>query len=306
MVEIKNITKKYENTLAVNNLSLTIGKGEVVGLLGPNGAGKSTTMKIITGLIIPDEGDVIINGKSIRDFPAFGKKRIGFMPESNPLYKEMLVKEAIEYSLSLSNVSKLKYKERIDYVVKATGLEKVFYRPIAELSKGFKQRVGLAQVLVSDPEILILDEPTEGLDPNQRNEIRNLITELGKDKTVIISTHVLQEVELMCNRIVIINRGEVVKDGSKEDFAKDQLKNTTILLTIKSKQKPSLNINATQIKLLETKDNKYTFEIKGGDELKIIQDVNRSLKNSGDWEIHQLKTINQNLEEVFRSLTLNI
>lgn len=306
MVEIKNITKKYENTLAVNNLSLTIGKGEVVGLLGPNGAGKSTTMKIITGLIIPDEGDVIINGKSIRDFPAFGKKRIGFMPESNPLYKEMFVKEAIEYSLSLSNVSKLKYEERIDYVVKATGIEKVFYRPIAELSKGYKQRVGLAQVLVSDPEILILDEPTEGLDPNQRNEIRKLITDLGKDKTVIISTHVLQEVELMCNRIVIINKGEVVKDGSKEDFAKDQLKNTTILLTIKSKQKPSLNINATQIKLLETKDNKYTFEIKGGDELKIIQDVNRSLKNSSDWEIHQLKTINQNLEEVFRSLTLNI
>lgn len=305
MVEIKNITKRYEGIVAVNNLSLTIGKGEVVGLLGPNGAGKSTTMKIITGLIIPDEGDVLINGKSIRDFPAFGKKRIGFMPESNPLYKEMLVKEAIEYSLSLNNVSKSKYKERTDYVVKATGLEKVFYRPISELSKGYKQRVGLAQVLVSDPEILILDEPTEGLDPNQRNEIRNLITELGKDKTVIISTHVLQEVELMCNRIVIINKGEVVKDGSKEDFAKDQLKNTTILLTVKSKHKPSLNINATQIKLIETKDNKYTFEIKGGDESKIIQEVNRSLKNS-DWEIHQLKTINQNLEEIFRSLTLNI
>jgi len=305
MVEIKNVTKRYENTTAVSNLSLKIDKGEVLGLLGPNGAGKSTTMKIITGLIIPDEGDVVINGKSIRDYPSFGKRRIGFMPESNPLYKEMLVKEAIEYSLSLNNIPKAKYKERIDYVVKATGLEKVFYRPIAELSKGFKQRVGLAQVLVWDPEILILDEPTEGLDPNQRNEIRHLITELGKNKTVIISTHVLQEVELMCNRIVIINKGEVVKDGSKEDFAKDQLKNITILLTIKSKFKPSLNINATQIKLMETKDNKYTFEIKGGDEQKIIQDINRTLKNS-DWELYQLKTQNQNLEEVFRSLTLNI
>ncbi len=304
MVEIKNITKKYNQNTAVNNLSLNIDKGQIVGLLGPNGAGKSTTMKIITGLIIPDEGDVLINGKSIRDFPAYGKKRIGFMPESNPLYKEMLVKEAIEYSLSLNNVSKDKYKERIDYVVKATGLEKVFYKPISELSKGYKQRVGLAQVLVSDPEILILDEPTEGLDPNQRGEIRNLIMELGKNKTVIISTHVLQEVELMCNRIVIINKGEVVKDGSKEDFAKDQLKNTTIELVIKSKSKPTININATQVKLIGSKDSKHQFEIKGGNVEKIIEEINTRAKEN-NWQIYELKIVNQNLEEVFRSLTLN-
>lgn len=304
MVEIKNITKRYNQNTAVNNLSLNIDKGQIVGLLGPNGAGKSTTMKIITGLIIPDEGDVLINGKSIRDFPAYGKKRIGFMPESNPLYKEMLVKEAIEYSLSLNNVSKDKYKERIDYVVKATGLEKVFYKPISELSKGYKQRVGLAQVLVSDPEILILDEPTEGLDPNQRGEIRNLIMELGKNKTVIISTHVLQEVELMCNRIVIINKGEVVKDGSKEDFAKDQLKNTTIELVLRSKSKPTININATQVKFITSKDNKHQFEIKGGNVEKIIEEINTKAKENS-WQIYELKIANQNLEEVFRSLTLN-
>lgn len=304
MVEIKNITKRYNQNTAVNNLSLNIDKGQIVGLLGPNGAGKSTTMKIITGLIIPDEGDVLINGKSIRDFPAYGKKRIGFMPESNPLYKEMLVKEAIEYSLSLNNVSKDRYKERIDYVVKATGLEKVFYKPISELSKGYKQRVGLAQVLVSDPEILILDEPTEGLDPNQRGEIRNLIMELGKNKTVIISTHVLQEVELMCNRIVIINKGEVVKDGSKEDFAKDQLKNTTIELVLRSKSKPTININATQVKFITSKDNKHQFEIKGGNVEKIIEEINTKAKENS-WQIYELKIANQNLEEVFRSLTLN-
>jgi len=304
MVEIKNITKRYNSTAAVNNLSLNIDKGQIVGLLGPNGAGKSTTMKIITGLIIPDEGDVLINGKSIRDLPAYGKKRIGFMPESNPLYKDLIVKEAIEYSLSLSNIAKEKYKERIDYVVNATGLEKVFYRPISELSKGYKQRVGLAQVLVSDPEILILDEPTEGLDPNQRNEIRSLIMELGKNKTVIISTHVLPEVELMCNRIIIINKGEVVKDGSKEDFAKDQLKNTTVELIVKSKNKPTININATQIKFIESIDNKHKFEIRGGDIDKIIEEINHKSKEN-NWQIFELKTINQNLEAIFRSLTLN-
>lgn len=304
MIEIKNVTKRYNNSAAVNNLSLKIDKGEIVGLLGPNGAGKSTTMKIITGLIIPDEGDVFINEKSIRDYPAYGKKRIGFMPESNPLYKDMIVKEAIEYSLSLSNVAKNKYKERIDYVVKATGLENVFYKPISDLSKGYKQRVGLAQVLASDPEILILDEPTEGLDPNQRNEIRKLIVELGKNKTVIISTHVLQEVELMCNRIVIINKGEIVKDGNKDSLTKDKLKNTTVLVTLKASKKPQLSINATQVKLVEENNNKFTFEIKGGDEEAIVSSINKQFKTS-DWQILQLKTVSQNLEEVFRSLTLN-
>ncbi len=304
MIEIKNVTKRYNNNAAVNNLSLKIDKGEIVGLLGPNGAGKSTTMKIITGLIIPDEGDVFINEKSIRDYPAYGKKRIGFMPESNPLYKDMIVKEAIEYSLSLSNVAKSKYKERIDYVVKATGLENVFYKPISDLSKGYKQRVGLAQVLASDPEILILDEPTEGLDPNQRNEIRKLIVELGKNKTVIISTHVLQEVELMCNRIVIINKGEIVKDGNKDSLTKDKLKNTTVLVTLKASKKPQLSINATQVKLVEENNNKFTFEIKGGDEEAIVSSINKQFKTS-DWQILQLKTVSQNLEEVFRSLTLN-
>jgi ABC-2 type transport system ATP-binding protein len=303
MVEIKNIKKVYDNNIAVNNLSLNIDKGEIVGLLGPNGAGKSTTMKIVAGLIIPDDGDVIVNGKSVKNSPLYTKRKIGFMPESNPLYKDMLVKEAIEYSLNLSGVKRNLRKERIDYVVKATNLEKVFYRPISELSKGFKQRVGLAQVLAPDPEILILDEPTEGLDPNQRNEIRNLIKELGKNKTVIISTHVLQEVELMCNRIIIVNKGEIVKDGVKEDFIKDELNNTTILIKIRSSFKPSLNLNATQIKLTGVESNIYSFEIKGGNLTKLIQDINRAVKSS-DWEIFELKSQNQNLEEIFRNLTL--
>lgn len=304
MIEIKNITKNYDSFSAVNNLSLQIDKGEVVGLLGPNGAGKSTTMKILAGLIIPDEGDVFINGKSIRDYPAYGKRRIGFMPENNPLYKDMLVMEAIEYSLNLSNYPKSNFKQRIDYVVNATGIENVFYKPIGELSKGFKQRVGLAQVLASDPDILILDEPTEGLDPNQRGEIRKLISELGTNKTVIISTHVLQEVESMCNRIVIINKGEVVKDGSKESIRKTNINTSCVYLKIKSNIQPKLNITNSKVTLENSKDKVYSYTINGNNETEIIDSINSQFRDN-DWKILELKTETQNLEEIFRSLTVS-
>lgn len=304
MVEIKNISKMYGDLKAVNNISINIGKGEVVGLLGPNGAGKSTTMKIISGLIIPDEGDVVINSKSVRDNPIYCKKRIGFMPENNPLYKDLNVKESIEFSLNLSNIAKSLQKERIDYVVKSTGLEKVFYKNVSELSKGFKQRVGLAQVLAADPEILILDEPTEGLDPNQRGEIRALIKELGKDKTVIISTHVLQEVESMCNRIIIINKGEVVQDSSLDDFKKVGSSSVNIELVVKSNHKPNLSLSATQIKLVKSKNSLYTYHISGSNEATLIHEINQNIKKQ-DIEIFQLNTIQQNLEEIFKNITLN-
>ncbi|CAG1021129.1 sulfate transport system ATP-binding protein [Patescibacteria group bacterium] len=304
MIEIKNITKRYSDIAAVKNLSLKIDKGEVVGLLGPNGAGKSTTMKIIAGLIIPDQGDVFINNKSIRNSPIYGKKRIGFMPENNPLYKEMTVKEAIELALDLSNFTKAKYKERIDYVVKATGLKSVFYKQISELSKGYKQRVGLAQVLVPDPEILILDEPTEGLDPNQRAEIRSLISELGKNKTVIISTHVLQEVEAMCNRIVIINKGEIVKDGSKESIVNEQLKHTTITLSLRAETEPSFEFLDVKVTLQGINNNKFTYELIGENEENMLKQINNAYRSS-NWDLLQQKTSTQNLEEIFRSLTLN-
>ncbi len=224
MIKLSKITKTYGKVNAVDNLSLEIETSEIVALLGPNGAGKSTTMKIISGFLVADEGKVEIDNKDLKDNLIESQRIIGYMPENNPLYKEMLVRDAIQFSLELHGVKRSLWKERIDYVVQSTGIENVYYRPISQLSKGYKQRVGLDQVLVHDPKILILDEPTEGLDPNQRLEIRNLIKSLGKERTVLISTHVMQEVEAMCTRVVIINKGKVVYDESIEKTSRDLIK----------------------------------------------------------------------------------
>ena len=196
MIELKNVTKEFDGKIAVDNISLKINKGEILGFLGPNGAGKTTTMRVITGFLVPDKGEVLIEGENMYNNPVKYKSLIGYMPENNPLYKDMLVKDSLNFIMDLHKIEKSKRKEKLDEVVKSTGIQSVYYKPISELSKGYKQRVGIAQVLIQDPEILILDEPTEGLDPNQRVEIRDLIKRMGKERTVIISTHVMQEVEV--------------------------------------------------------------------------------------------------------------
>jgi ABC-2 type transport system ATP-binding protein len=216
MSKLSGVTKTFGDTIALDDLSFQVNDGEVVALLGPNGAGKTTTMRIMTGFLIPDTGEVIINDYPLRGNELWAKALIGYMPESNPIYKDMLVKDLLDLTLNIHQIEDK--KEQIDSVVNATGIGSVYYRPISELSKGFRQRVGIAQALIIDPEILVLDEPTEGLDPNQRNEIRKLIREIGKKRTVIISTHVMQEVEAMCDRMIIINRGKIVADGSKEEI----------------------------------------------------------------------------------------
>lgn len=304
MIELKNISRSYDYTLAVDDLSLKISKGEIVGFLGPNGAGKSTTMKIISGFIFPDEGSVLIDGKDIKENLVDIKAKIGYMPENNPLYKEMLVKEAIQYALDLHQIPKERRKERIDYVVKATRIENVYYRPISELSKGYKQRVGLAQVLAHDPEILILDEPTEGLDPNQRAEVRDLIKKFGKDRTVIISTHVMQEVEAMCNRIVIINKGKVIADGNKDEILKAKGGNTVLDLKIKTGSKV-VKKDFTDIKVdevtIEKIDGMYEIQLVSNSG-KLFENLTQLIK-SRDWVIYELRERSENLEDVFRELT---
>lgn len=304
MIELKNISRSYDYTLAVDDLSLKISKGEIVGFLGPNGAGKSTTMKIISGFIFPDEGSVLIDGKDIKENLVDIKAKIGYMSENNPLYKEMLVKEAIQYALDLHQIPKERRKERIDYVVKATGIENVYYRPISELSKGYKQRVGLAQVLAHDPEILILDEPTEGLDPNQRAEVRDLIKKFGKDRTVIISTHVMQEVEAMCNRIVIINKGKVIADGNKDEILKAKGGNTVLDLKIKTGSKV-VKKDFTDIKVdevtIEKIDGMYEIQLVSNSG-KLFENLTQLIK-SRDWVIYELRERSENLEDVFRELT---
>lgn len=213
-ITIQNLIKKYGDQLALDNVSFSIQKGEVVGLLGPNGAGKSTLMKSVTGAILPTSGEIEVDGFSVLKQPIETKKKIGFLPENNPLYYEMYVKEYLQFVANLRNEN----RERIQEVIQKVGLTPESHKKIGQLSKGYKQRVGLAQAILSNPEILILDEPTNGLDPNQILEIRDVIREIGKSKTVILSTHIMQEVEALCSRVILLNKGKVISDSPIEEF----------------------------------------------------------------------------------------
>ena len=220
MIEVKNLVKKYGDHLAVNDLSFTIEPGKIYGFLGPNGAGKSTTMNIITGYLAATEGQVLINGHDITEEPEEAKKCIGYLPEIPPLYMDMTPKEYLEFAADLKGIPKAKRKESIDQVVKMAGIEDVFLRLIKNLSKGYKQRVGLAQAILGFPEIIILDEPTVGLDPKQIIEIRELIRELAKEHTVILSSHILAEIQEVCDYIMIISKGKLVASDTPENLEK--------------------------------------------------------------------------------------
>lgn len=213
-INIKGLTKKYESQVALNQVSFSIQKGEVVGLLGPNGAGKSTLMKSITGAILPDEGDVWVDEFSVLKNSLDTKKRIGFLAENNPLYYDMYVREYLKFVADI----RIEKNERIEEVIDKVGLIPESHKKIGQLSKGYKQRVGLAQAILCNPDILILDEPTNGLDPNQILEIREVIREIGKSKTVILSTHIMQEVEALCSRVILLNKGNIVSDSPIDEF----------------------------------------------------------------------------------------
>jgi ABC-2 type transport system ATP-binding protein len=213
---LDGVTKRFDDLTAVDHVSFAVDRGQVVGFLGPNGAGKSTTMRIITQYYEPDEGRITLDGTPLGDAGRVAKRRIGYLAENNPLYGDMLVCDYLAFIADLRQLAGRARVTATDAAVTGTGIESVFYRPIGELSKGFRQRVGLAQAILHRPDLLVLDEPTEGLDPNQRVEIRRLITALGKDRTVILSTHVLSEVQHTCSRLLIINRGKIVADGPVE------------------------------------------------------------------------------------------
>lgn len=222
MIAVERVTKRFGDLVAVNSVSFDIAPGEVVGFLGPNGAGKTTTMRVLTGSLQPDEGRVLLDGRSIGDDEAEAKRRIGYLPESNPLYEDMLVSEYLEYAGRLRALRGRELTTAVRDAAEETDLGEVFFRPIAEASKGFRQRIGLAAAMLHRPEILVLDEPTEGLDPNQRVEIRKLVSALGRERTVLLSTHVMQEVEATCSRLIIINRGQLVADGAVKDLLAGQ------------------------------------------------------------------------------------
>lgn len=254
MIEVKNLVKKYGDHLAVNNLSFNIEPGKIYGFLGPNGAGKSTTMNIITGYLAATEGQVLINGHDIYEEPEAAKKCIGYLPELPPLYMDMTPREYLEFAADLKGIKKSEKREKIDEVVTMTGIEEVFNRLIKNLSKGYKQRVGLAQAVLGFPEIIILDEPTVGLDPKQIIEIREVIKKLGKQHTVILSTHIMQEVSAVCDEVMIIAKGELVAKDTPNNLGKHVQGSNTIEALVLA---PDYKVKA----VLNKMDNIHKFEV---------------------------------------------
>jgi ABC-2 type transport system ATP-binding protein len=218
LLTVERVSKRFDGVPAVDEVSFTVDRGQVVGFLGPNGAGKSTTMRMITQYFEPDAGTIRLDGVPLTDGGRAAKRRIGYLPENNPLYAEMLVSEWLDYVAGLRDIRGAERRASLDEAIAATGIEAVYHRPIGELSKGFRQRVGLAAAILHRPDLLVLDEPTEGLDPNQRVEIRRLIGQLGRERTVILSTHILPEVQFTCSRLLIINRGRIVADRPVDDL----------------------------------------------------------------------------------------
>ena len=308
MISVKNLTKYYDDFQALKGISFEIKSGEIVGILGPNGAGKSTTLRILTSYLSPTSGDAIIDGKSILDKDIEIKKIIGYLPESAPLYNDMCVFDYLVYMADIQELDRNKLSERLNYVVEACSLKDVISKPIGELSKGYKQRVGLAGAIIHDPKILILDEPTNGLDPNQIVEIRELIKELGKEKTVLISTHILSEVEATCSRAIIINKGTIIADNDPKHLSIDN-KIASIKLSLKTNDsfdtiKTKLNSleNIQDITLIEEDDNNIkTIIIKTADK-EPIEKVYKFIKST-DWIIYEFVKEKENLETVFHTLT---
>ena len=312
MISVEKLNKYYGDFHALKGVSFEIKSGEIVGILGPNGAGKSTTLRILTCYLSPTSGNAIIDGKSILDNEREVKKVIGYLPESAPLYDDMCVFDYLVYMSEIQELERSRLTERLNYVVEACSLKDVISKSIGELSKGYKQRVGIAGAIIHDPKILILDEPTNGLDPNQIVEIRELIKELGKEKTVLISTHILSEVEATCSRAIIINQGNVIADAdpkhlSLNDAGKENKAATKIKLSIKTNDD-----NNKIIEKLKTIENVYDVKIENNESLKDItvfsndeeprEKIYKFIKNT-DWIIYEMVKEKQNLESVFHTLT---
>ncbi|MDP6952102.1 MAG: ABC transporter ATP-binding protein, partial [Alphaproteobacteria bacterium] len=238
MIEIEGLSKRFGDLLAVDNVSFAVDRGEVLGFLGPNGAGKTTTMRMITGYLTPDSGRVGVCGHDVTGDDIAAKAAIGYLPEGAPLYGDMTPRALLDFVASVRRMSASKARERTDWAVSRLGIESVFDQPMDTLSKGYKRRVGLAQALLHDPEVLILDEPTDGLDPNQKHEVRSLIGEMAQDKAIIISTHILEEVDAVCSRAVIISRGKLVADGTPVELAARSRYHNAVTLTLRGVAPP--------------------------------------------------------------------
>lgn len=271
MIEVKNVTKKYGKVAAVEDISFTIQEGEIVGLLGPNGAGKSTTMNMITGFIEQTTGDIIVDGYDMLKKAKKAKRQIGYMPEGVPLYTDLTVKEFVTYMAEIKQVNKKERKEKVEKIIEQTGLKEVEKKLIRNLSRGYKQRVSMAGALVGEPKILILDEPTVGLDPKQITEIRNLIKELGKTHTVILSSHILSEVSQICNKVIIINKGKIVAVDTPENLENKVTSNNSVYVTVED---PENKMKTIQEKIQEIKKIELVAENEDGTKQYVIEAKN--------------------------------
>jgi ABC-2 type transport system ATP-binding protein len=311
-ITVRNLVKKYGNQAAVNNISFDVRTGEILGFLGPNGAGKTTTMKIITCYMPPNAGTVEVDGLSIGDHSLEVRRKIGYLPEMNPLYYDMNVLDYLDYSARLQGMSDAAIPGKVKEMVGVCGLEDVRHKDIGELSKGYRQRVGLAQAMIHDPEVLILDEPTSGLDPNQIVEIRKLIRQLGRAKTVILSTHILSEVQATCDRVLIINEGAIVADGTPEQLQRQFTSGETLTLDVKTGTADPLEMVAPKLRilayvknvaLLSRHDGVSRFELeveKGAD----VREAAFRLAVSENWVLLEMHRKATTLEDVFHKLTV--
>jgi ABC-2 type transport system ATP-binding protein len=305
LLNLDRVTKRFNGVPAVDDVSFTVDRGQVVGFLGPNGAGKSTTMRMVTQFFEPDGGQIRLDGVPLAEAGRDAKRRIGFLPENNPLYVEMLVSEYLDFVGRLRALRGTELRSGMDEAIAATGIEQVYHRPIGELSKGFRQRVGLAAAILHRPDLLVLDEPTEGLDPNQRVEIRRLISKLGKERTVILSTHILPEVQFTCSRLLIINRGRIVADGPVDELisrAKDGARVSVEASGADVAGGLSTLPGVTRVEPRQADDGRVRVTVSTGATEDLRPRIFELAKRSG-WTLYELHQEAGSLEDLFRELT---
>ena len=307
MIQVENITKKYGSFTAVNDISFEIEEGEIVGFLGPNGAGKSTTMNMITGFIEPTSGKIIIDGYNISKKPKKAKRQIGYMPEGVPLYTDLTVKEFVTYMAELKGVPKKERKEKVEKALEDTGLIDVKNKLTRNLSRGYKQRVSMAGALVSNPKVIILDEPTVGLDPKQVTEIRALIKNLGKEHTVILSSHILSEVSQICNRVIIINKGKIIAIDTPENLEKKVVRDNIVYVTVEDPENKMDSVkdkleNVQEIKLIEENEDKTKkYKITADDGVDLRKNIFDTFAKE-EITIFEMKKSDVTLEDAFMQL----
>jgi ABC-2 type transport system ATP-binding protein len=307
-IVVENLTKRFGAQRAVDNISFRVKTGEILGFLGPNGAGKTTTMKAIVTYLTPNEGDIHVGNFSIHQNPDEIKKLIGYLPENNPLYVDMPVIDYLKFVAELQGIEKSKIKDKILEMITTCGLEGEKHKKIGELSKGYKQRVGLAQALIHNPQVLILDEPTSGLDPNQIVEIRELIKKIGREKTVILSSHILAEVEATCDRILIINKGKIVADGTSKDLRKQSEGREILKVKIEDGDKNDIFKSLQGLSSIGIVDfmkkDESAYEIQSKPGISSRKEIFKLCVGKG-WTLTEMTPIETKLEDIFRELTMN-